>query len=545
MKRSAVVFIAAVLFLLSAVASADETKRYLVATRHPFRSTTLAEIRQSTPGDVQPRRVAGFETFTGFAADLTESEVAELRASRAVRWVEPVLERHAFGFEHLEQQLVPYGIEVVRARAAWTGQRTGQVNVAIIDTGMDFDHAELKDVFAGGFNVITFGADPRDDNGHGTHVAGTIAAANNTVGVVGVAPDVKVFAVKALNSSGNGSTEGIIEALDWVVEQKRTRGGNWVVNLSLGSAQSSPAERESFTKAVDAGLIVVAASGNASTSFQVAPVSFPAAYPGVVAVGAVDSALRIASFSNQGPELDLSAPGVNVFSTVPRGSTYAAYVADGLKLLDAKPLTGSKEGTVRGQYVYCGVGRSEDFPASVNGRIALIKRGGDITFADKTRRAKEAGAIAVAIFNNADTARDWTLKPPSDPAAQTYDWPVTLSLSQEDGEALAAKEPHTITLALQRDDYGYKSGTSMASPHVAAAAALLWTLAPDATASSIINALMTTAVDRGDPGLDPTYGAGVINVYAAARLLAPGAFVGQPDLTRPTTGRPAGVRGRR
>jgi len=85
----------------------------------------------------------------------------------------------------------------------------------------------------------------------------------------------------------------------------------------------------------------------------------------------------------------------------------------------------------------------------------------------------------------------------------------------------------------------------MASPHVAAAAALLWTLAPNASAGTIVNALATTANDRGAPGVDPVFGAGVINVYAAARLLAPAAFAGQPDYTRPTTGRPVGKRGKR
>jgi len=533
------------ILLLSTVALADETGRYLVATKRSFRATSLAQQLE----DIEARRISAFETFQGFAASLTQSEVDELRRSRDVRWIEPVLERHAFGLGNLKAQQIPYGVDLIHARPVWAGARSGEVNVVVIDSGIDPSHVELTGLVSGGYNVLSNGgSEPMDDNGHGTHVAGTITAANNNVGIVGVAPGVKLWAVKVLNANGTGTSEGLIQAIDWVVARKKERGGNWVANLSLGSPRSSDAEREAFTKAIDEGVIVVAATGNSSTAAQVAPVAFPAAYPGIVGVGAIDSSFKIASFSNQGPEVDITAPGVDVLSTLPVGSSFLAYAADGPSVYNALGIGGTSTGTRTGEYVYCGLGRPADFPPSVFGRIALIKRG-DLRFAEKTRNARSAGAIGVVIFNNNNDPRGgWTLISADDPVSQVETWPVTISLSWDDGELLAAmagQEGHTITIGYEADDYAVMSGTSMASPHVAAAAALLWTLAPNASAGTIVNALKTTANDRGATGIDPVYGAGVIDVYAAARLLAPEAFAGQPDYTRPTTGRPAGRRGKK
>ena len=356
--------------------------------------------------------------------------------------------------------------------------------------------------------------------------------------MVGIAPHVRLWVIKILDSTGSGSSENVVKGLEWVSAKKRAIGGNWVVNLSLGSAHSSLAEREVFQRVADEGVLIVAASGNDSTATTPAPVMFPAAYPGVTAVGAIDSSSVIADFSDQGPELALTAPGVNVLSTLPLGSGFLSYVKDGTALITGKPLEGSKMGVITGEYVYCGFGRPEDFPSSVKGRIALISRGADVRFADKARRAKEAGAIAVAIFNNDGSSINWTLGSEDDPSTQTYEWPVTVGIAMKAGQTLAARNSGTITVGTEPDDYGEKDGTSMACPHVVGAAALLWTLAPNATAQNVVHALQSTATDLGDPGQDSVYGFGVINVSAAAHALAPGAF----DPPPPPTGRRRGVR---
>ncbi|MDP9194937.1 MAG: S8 family serine peptidase [Acidobacteriota bacterium] len=488
--------------------------------------------------DVATRAVVPFRLFTGFAADLTESEVASLRQSSEVRWVEPVRERQAFAQEHHPlRQTVPFGVQTVRALQAQRGTIKGVVNVVVVDTGIDYRHPELSGIWAGGRNILTNTDDPFDDDSHGTHVAGTIAAADNNIGVIGVAPNVRLWSVKVLNAQGKGSSEGLSQGLDWVAAKHEALGGNWIVNLSLGGYFESEAEKEAFQRMRDNGILVIAAAGNFSTGTKPSPVAFPGAYPSVVAVGATTFDGQLAPFSCQGPELDLAAPGVGVLSTLPLGTNDTWYVIDRDSPIFAEELIGSKRGAVSGDFVYCGAGKPEDFPASVAGKIALMRRGEEIPFADKTRRAKEAGAIAVAIFDNVEvpTSGQWTLYRTEED--RLYDWPITVRLSMQAGEALRAAGPHTISLTYTNENYAEKSGTSMACPHVVGAAALLWSMAPAATPAQIINALTVTATDLGAPGADPQFGAGMIDVYAAAKFLVPSAFSGI------TTGRPIGRRG--
>jgi subtilisin family serine protease len=524
------------LLTFAAGASAQETQRYLVGTKHPFRAGALAAVLRDARGGFTPRSVAGFDVFDGFAADLTSSEAAALARNPSVRWVEPVLERHAFALvaRNPQAQTVPYGVDLIHTREAWSATHVATTNVVVIDTGVDYRHPELKAVYAGGYNFVANNSDPLDDGAHGTHVAGTIAAANNDIGVVGIAPDVRLWALKVLGSDGSGSSESVVKALDWIIAKKSASGGNWVANLSLGASRPSTAEREAFARAINAGLLIVAASGNESTATIAAPISYPAAYDGVVAVGAVDDKLSIASFSNQGPQLDVVAPGVDVLSTLPVGSGSIAWIAAGTTTYGGVALTGAKRGTVTGEYVFCGLGKTADIPASVAGKIALIKRG-DIRFNEKARNAKQAGAIAVAIFNFDTSPMNWTLTPDDDPSAKSYDWPVTVGITQTDGEALVAHNAGTITVVNESDDYGVYSGTSMASPHVAGAAAFLWSASPSASASDVAAALTQTASDLGVPGIDNVYGSGIINVFAAVVRLAPSSIF--PPPTPPTTGR--------
>jgi serine protease len=534
MKR-ATVFLFVLLLTTSAFAAG--TRRYLVATKRPFAAGGLKALQDSVDTSVELRRVNGFQAFRGFAAELTDDEVETLRASKEVRWIEPVVERHAFDFKrNFGGQTITYGIEALSARQAAAGFRKAVVNVAVIDTGIDYNHPELKAVYAGGYNVFTKTGDPMDDHGHGTHVSGTIAATDNSIGVLGVAPNVRLWSVKMLNAGGSGESEGMIAALEWVLKKKQEVGGHWVVNMSLGSEQQSEAEREVFARVADEDIIVVAAAGNASVAGKPAPVAFPAAYPGVHAIAAIDQQRKLAFFSCQGPEIDFAAPGVDVLSSVPVGSNTLAYVSDGTNITEVSALNGSKRGTLTAPYVYVGLGRPQDFPAGgIAGKIALIKRG-EILFMEKARAAKAAQAAAVVIFNNDGSVNPWTLY--SDAAANTEQWPVVLRLTQAHGEALAAKGTGSMTVFYDHDDYGELSGTSMSAPHVAAAMALLWSFAPDARPEDLYSALAQTAIDLGEPGHDVQFGAGAINVYAAGMRLAPSAFS-----SGATTGRGMGRRG--
>ncbi len=537
MKRTAIIAFA---LFVTGGALAAESQRYLVATHHSVRGGVSAEVKRMVGEDFATRAdVVAFESFQGFAANLTNDELAALQQSSEVRWVEPVRARHKLVQDRNPlKQTVPFGIDVIAARPAQLGAAKGVTNVVVIDTGIDYRHPELKNAYAGGFNILTNTADPLDDDGHGTHVSGTIAAADNGIGVLGIAPKVRLWCVKMLDGQGNGTSDGLLRALDWVVTQKEALGGNWIINLSLGADEESLGEREAFQSVADKGILVIAAAGNLSTPNTPAPVAFPAAYPSVIAVGAVSFDRKLAFFSGQGPELDFAAPGVDVLSTIPLGINEISYVADGEAVTLVHPLTGSKRGVISGEFVDCGAGKPGDFPASVNGKIALIKRGEGVSFADKTRRAKLAGAIAVAIYDNdpVPSAGSWTLF--NNDEDRAFDWPLALRLTMQTGEALLAKGTHSITIALTDDAYAENSGTSMACPHVVGAAALVWSLAPDATAAQVVSALTTTAIDLGAPGPDSLFGAGLINVNAAAHLIAPHAF------SNITTGRPIGMRGR-
>ncbi|HUR82444.1 MAG TPA: S8 family serine peptidase [Thermoanaerobaculia bacterium] len=519
MKRAGLATFA---LLIAVSAFAGETQRYIVGTQRTARVGSLSKELSDPAG----RRVRTFRLIDGFAADLTPEEASALRRDAGVRYVERVVERHLHAsVSKPGEQMIPSGVAQVHAPQAWAGWRGGGVNVAVIDSGIDWTHPDVAYAYAGGYNVIEDTDQPLDDLGHGTHVAGIIGATNNVFGVVGVAPGVRLWALKVVDENGQGVMDDVIAALEWVADKKKEAGGRWVVNMSLGGTTTSIAEHEAFTKAASEGLILVASSGNTSTASTTAAVEYPAAYPEVIAVGATGETNVHANFSNGGPELDFVAPGVRIVSTVLTGGAWVSYARTDDRIITTKPLTGAQIGKLSGEWVYCGLGGVNDFPASVNGKIALIKRGGD-TFADKTRHALAAGAIGVAFFNHDESNFSFTLKPADDPDAQTYPWPIAVAMSKADGDALAARGSGKMTIAYDPDDYDVKSGTSMSAPHVTGAIALLWAMAPDATAAQITNALITTATDLGDPGRDVLYGNGQIDVFAASKMLAPNAYTG-------------------
>lgn len=198
----------------------------------------------------------------------------------------------------------PWGVQRVKAALAWPRAQGAGVKVAVIDTGIDRSHSDIA--VAGGFNAVD-PAKPQewdDREGHGTHVAGTIAAKRDGEGVVGVAPRASVYSVRVLDENGNGTYDDVIAGIDWAVAN-----GMHVANMSLGADEGSPALELAVKKAAERGLVIVAASGNSA-----GPVGYPAQYPETIAVGASDKDDKTAWFSNRGPEVDFIAPGVDVVS---------------------------------------------------------------------------------------------------------------------------------------------------------------------------------------------------------------------------------------
>lgn len=538
MKR---VLVLLVLAVAATTGFAAETQRYLISTPNAPRRDRIGGLSIVT--DLAKRRVRTFTNINAYAADLTVAEVAELKASGEAVIIEPVVERHLLGFaaprpissnssiRYNDEQVVPWGITTIGAQEVWQiTQGSPNVNVAIIDTGIDFEHPDLKHAIMGGYNAFDPAKQPIDDHRHGTHVAGTIAAADNAFGVVGVAPNVKLWAVKVLDDDGKGTAETLTAGIDWVIGKSKEVGGRWVVNMSLGSRFGSDIEAIAIGEALANNIVLVAAAGNTSLP----QLNFPAGYQGVIAVGATDDTNQLAGFSTWGVGMAVVAPGVGVTSTFRGGLNTSADVTQGNTLVDAVGITGSPFGDVIGKLVDCGLGAPEDFPASVRNRIALIKRG-VIPFREKARNAKDAGAVAVVIYNDEGLPNDienWTMTYRTcDPTGcfmppewENYVFPLTLGITLENAAAVKALTGKTVTLGFRPEDYGALSGTSMATPHVAGSAALLLSLAPDLNAAQVMLALEKTANDLGDSGWDMRTAYGLINLPAAARYVAPGAF---------------------
>lgn len=210
-------------------------------------------------------------------------------------------------------QTIPWGITRINAIQAAAAVDESTAIVAILDTGMDLDHPELADNYIWGYDFVNNDAIPEDDNGHGTHCAGTIAGIDNEIGVVGVAPNVGLYIIKVLDKRGSGSyagiTAGIYAAVRGPDDVAGTSDDADVISMSLSGPSSDPDMEAAINYALNYDVVVVAATGNDGED---AP-RYPAAYPGVIAVGATDINDAIASFSNRGETI--LAPGVSVFST--------------------------------------------------------------------------------------------------------------------------------------------------------------------------------------------------------------------------------------
>ena len=213
----------------------------------------------------------------------------------------------------VQAQVTPWGIDKIDAEIVWpTGNNADTIKVGIIDTGISKDHPDLKANIKGGVNTIRPQKSWNDDNGHGSHVAGIVAALNNSSGVVGAAPLADLYAIKVLNANGSGYLSDVIEGIQWAVAKNMR-----VVNMSLGTGSDILSMRDAVIAARNAGVVVVAAAGNSGGS-----VLYPAAYPEVIAVSATDQDNQSAWFSSYGPEVDLAAPGVSIYSTY-KSSNYA------------------------------------------------------------------------------------------------------------------------------------------------------------------------------------------------------------------------------
>ncbi|MGQ5178047.1 S8 family serine peptidase [Bacillus halotolerans] len=212
-----------------------------------------------------------------------------------------VLSENADTSDNFEQ----WNLEPIQVKQAWKEGLTGKnVKIAVIDSGIS-PHDDLS--ISGGYSAVSYTSSYKDDNGHGTHVAGIIGAKHNGYGIDGIAPEAQIYAVKALDQNGSGDLQGLLKGIDWSIAN-----GMDIVNMSLGTSSDSQILHDAMDKAYEKGVLLVAASGNEGNG---KPVNYPAAYSSVVAVSATDQHNQLAAFSTTGNQVEFSAPGTDITST--------------------------------------------------------------------------------------------------------------------------------------------------------------------------------------------------------------------------------------
>lgn len=247
-----------------------------------------------------------------YAAELTPSDVNDLIREGTVESVEldqPIeLAANSVEEKDLQNQAqsIPWGLYSIGANLVKKTNTSKKVKVAVLDTGIS-SHSDLN--IKGGISFVEGESDYSDRQGHGTHMAGTISAIDDTYGIVGVAPDVDLYAVKVINAEGKGYTSSVIQAIDWAIDQHID-----IINISFTSVEYSESLQKAIQTARDKGILIFAAAGNSGNGSD--NVRYPAKYPGVIGVGAVNTAHMRATFSATGEGVDLVAPGTNVLSTL-------------------------------------------------------------------------------------------------------------------------------------------------------------------------------------------------------------------------------------
>ncbi|ADC49870.1 extracellular alkaline serine protease subtilisin E pre-cursor [Alkalihalophilus pseudofirmus OF4] len=295
-KQSALVSSLTILFLIMLVgtASANGAKQeYLIG----FNSDKAKGLIQNAGGEIHHE----YTEFPVIYAELPEAAVSGLKNNPHIDFIEEN--------EEVEiAQTVPWGIPYIYSDVVHRQGYFGNgVKVAVLDTGVA-PHPDLH--IRGGVSFISTENTYVDYNGHGTHVAGTVAALNNSYGVLGVAPGAELYAVKVLDRNGSGSHASIAQGIEWAMNN-----GMDIANMSLGSPSGSTTLQLAADRARNAGVLLIGAAGNSGQQGGSNNMGYPARYASVMAVGAVDQNGNRANFSSYGSELEIMAPGVNINST--------------------------------------------------------------------------------------------------------------------------------------------------------------------------------------------------------------------------------------
>jgi serine protease len=542
MKHQELLFvaIASITATLAAIPTAQAgppSKRYLVEFADGKTNNGKAALK-SVGGVIK----LDLGKHNAVAAEIPDAKLSTLKSNPSVKSVEEDERRYPISMVHSlpsgtdrivgangdpAPEVVPYGVSMVQAEG-FQGNVGSGVKVCVIDSGYDLGHEDKP-----GTPVVTGTDDPgagpwsQDGSSHGTHVSGTINALANEIGVIGVFPSVPMHIVRVFGNDGNWAySSELINAVDDCVSN-----GARVINMSLGGPRPSVLENAVFLQAQKNGALSIAAAGNGGAGNdcdiftdpshperQACKMHYPSGYDSVVSVAAVDSAALVASFSQINSKVEIAAPGVSVLSTVPTGSMMDVTLASGIGTTDVVPMDNFDvpAAPVTGNFVDCGLAETAADCGDATGQICLIERGA-VTFATKAVSCETAGGIGAVVFQNAVTPG-----PVLGTLGDTHVGIPVVGTDRATGLSLRATEigkSATLSFVVSDYNYDYFSGTSMATPHVAGVAALIWSRHPACGPTDIRTAMNATAVDLGARGRDRFYGNGLVQAQDADAYL--------------------------
>ena len=463
------------------------------ANAPPGKVKVLITFKQP-PGRAEQELVRGanglvkytYHLIPVIAATLPETAIAALGKNPRVDRIEIDAEVRAIDAE-LDAS---WGVKHIGAGIVHdSGNKGAGISVAVLDTGIDYSHSDLDANYADGRDFVNSDDDPMDDHGHGTHVAGSIAAEDNESGVVGGAPEARLHALKVLNASGGGYTSDVIAAIQWSVDHAVQ-----VVNMSF-SGDGTVAEESACQVAYNAGVLLVAAAGNEGTPpGKGDSVGAPARYPSVIAVAAVDSKNARPRWSSTGPAVELAAPGVSIVST---------YVGGGYATMNGTSMASPHVAGVAALVLWA-------YPASSNSAIRarlqntaddLGAAGRDSLYGYGLVDADEAAAPPAATGTITGTVTDAPTGEPIPDATVSADSGQTAQTGESGTYTLTGVPTGTRTVGASAA--GYESETKQASVPENGTAVVDFALSPQAASGmvSVESVTYSTSGGRKDKDL--------------------------------------------
>ena len=447
--------------------------------------------------------------------------INRMKKDSSIEFIEPDYKRF------LMAQNQPWGIAQTQSDQL-TDNDGANMTVCIIDSGYEQANPDLNANNASGTNNSGTGNWYQNGGSHGTHVAGTIAGVNNSEGVVGIMPNtnVNLHIVKVFNEAGWGYVGELSDAVDTCVNN-----GAKVINMSLGGAGSSVTEKNALQAAADSGVLLVAASGNDGNT----TLSYPASYDAVMAVGALDSNNQHAEFSQYTPQVEISAPGEAVLSTVAGdgrlgfinlgSTTYANDIVPQTHYIESGGsfIVSNLDSSANGVLASCTLSGSNYSCSNVAGNICLAERndnqkGSNYPEINPAKACADAGASGVIVYS--DSTRPGLQNPFLVDSTNAVSVP-SVSVSRALGQQLLTQLGSAATLTVNgSQNYAYYNGTSMATPHVTGVAAIVWSNNIDCSADEVRGALKSTAIDLDVAGRDDKTGFGLVQAKAASDALA-------------------------